>query len=561
MHRFLLNTIKLKTQMPLLKAHNKNVLFTDYSYSEKYWAELSKLIESEYGSAEIKDPDQVDQVLKTAFQFLCRSFEAVINNMDKASFYLFINMLHEDSLDLYRMQLEKIPLGIDESAFAVSRRILKIIIEQGCRINLKGTANFIKEVMINHKVYVKTAEELLYLGEKAYELSEAIAKNKLFPGSTGVSIDDGEFTMNTYQPYPELHKFIAGDIPKHDEQVAVSQSIEDFKSLLLDKYGVKYDDLAGFTARQLKNPIYKLGMVFLDNLIDTLHTSLGYDKEFLKVFYAGLTLSAENALLIEECITKNQDPKRFIYRPIVKFCIDGKYYYMITFNKWTESLMTLTTNALPFGVYPEEWKVLEDIKVFVQRLDNTHDKILEDPIVKLLSDNKFFYDTSVESFKNKKGRNVNIASTVGDLDVIFTDPVNKIIYVCELKHNRSRFDYNNWRRDYSNFKPKYENQLDRKVEWTEKNIHVVQEHFEITHGSAFAEDLSKYKVRGIFIINAPTMYMYDGKYRAFTINDISNLLKNKFVDTIFEFTQESSGKKYVISHPYFENVRKKFQEP
>lgn len=546
--------------MPLLKSHNKNVIVTDYSYSERYWIELSKLIESEYGLKESRDTEKVDSILKTAFQFLCQSFEKVIQNTEKASFYLFINMLHEESIDLYMLQLRKISLGIDENAFAASRRILKIIIEQGCRINLKGTPNFFREILINQTEYIRRAEELLYLGEKAYELSEAIAKNKLFPSSIGISIDDGEFTMNTYQPYPELHKFIASNIPKHDELVAVSESIDDFKVLLLEKYGVKYDDLAGFTAEQLSKPINKLGMVFLDNIIDTLHKALGYDIDFLQTFYAGLTLSAENALTTEECIIKNQDPKRFIYRPIVKFCIEDKYYYMFTYNKWNEALATLTTNALPFGVYPEEWKSLKEIKVFVDRLDDTHDKLLEGPIVKLLGESKSFYDTSVESFKNKKGQNVNIASSVGDIDVLFLDAVHKIIYVCELKHNRSRFDYNNWRRDYSNFKPKYEKQLDRKVEWSEKNINVIQEHFEVHYGSGFTENLDEYSIKGLFIINAPTIYMYDGKYRAFTITDMAHLLQGKYTDVIFEFIQESSGKKYLITHPYFENVRKKIHD-
>src|SRR5690606_40844774 len=98
--------------MPLHISHNKRVITTDYNHSEKYWAELSKIIESEIGQKEIKDSDEVDRLLKTGFQFLCKSFEGVIQQNLNSSFYMFINCLHEDSLELYELQLKKVPLGI-----------------------------------------------------------------------------------------------------------------------------------------------------------------------------------------------------------------------------------------------------------------------------------------------------------------------------------------------------------------------------------------------------------------------------------------------------------------
>ena len=544
--------------MPLHVTHDKRVITTNYNYSEKYWTELSKIIETEIGQNEIKTIDEVERLLKIGFQYLCKSFEELIKQNLNSSFYIFVNSLHEDSLDLYQLQLKGVSLEIDESAFAISRRVLKIIIEQGCQYNLKGCPIFIKEIKENLAKYVITVEELLYIGEWAYTFSEFIAKNKLFFGSIGLKIEDGELVINTYQPYPELFKFIGSEIPKHDSQVAISMSINEFKDLLNDKFAVKYDTLFGFTQEQIKNPKYRFGLVFIENLIQVLHEKFGYKKEFLEVFYQGLTLSKDNALSVEDCIIRNQDNRRFIYRPIVKFMIEGKFYYMIPFNKWGESMMSLTTNSFPFGVFPDEWKQFKDIKDFVQKLDNTHDKILEKPITDLLDQQGGFYDTSVESFRTENGTNINIANTVGDLDILFLDKKNKLIYVCELKHNRARFDYNNWRRDYSNFKDKYENQLERKIDWSEKNKTVIQEHFKQMYGNSFSEQLSDYDVRGIFIINAPTIYMYDGRYRAFTIRDISLLLEGKYVDTQFEFTRESTGEKYFIVHPYFQNTYKEF---
>jgi len=70
--------------------------------------------------------------------------------------------------------------------------------------------------------------------------------------------------------------------------------------------------------------------------------------------------------------------------------------------------------------------------------------------------------------------------------------------------------------------------------------------------------LSEFEIRGIFIINAPTIYMFNGDYRALTIMDFISLINREYADTKFEFTNENTGKKTLIEHPYFDNVKSKF---
>ncbi|WP_026991791.1 hypothetical protein [Flavobacterium subsaxonicum] len=544
--------------MAIIVSFGKKVITTDYNYSEKYWTEISRIIETKIGSAEIKDSDNVDELLKMAFNYFCGKFEELILSIKESAFYVYVSFLHEESLELYQKQLERISIGINESDFAISRRILKIIMEQGCRQNLIGCPNFMQDIKINHPKYDALIEELLYLGEFAYSMSENIARNQLFPGMLGVSIDKGELTTSTYQPYPTLLKYIEADIPKHDSHVAVSQSINEFKKLLQDEFNIDYDKLTGFIGHLLSKPEYSFGLSFIDNIIALTQKQFGYDKEFLKDFYSGLTLSADNALSIQDCILKNQDIHRYIYRPIIKLLIDDKEYYMIRPLKWAESMMTLSTNAFPFSVYPEEWKKYRAISKFVNHLDNTHDKILEEPIAEILSRNNLFFDTGVESFLTANKTNVNISKTVGDIDILFIDPHNALIYICEAKHNRSRFDYNNWKRDYTHFKGKYEEQLSRKIKWAEENKNVILEHFQMKFGPEFKHDILTFNVRGIFVINAPTIYMYNGNYRALTIRDVENLVAGKYIDAKFEFVKEGTDEKYLIKYPYFDNIRKIF---
>lgn len=115
---------------------------------------------------------------------------------------------------------------------------------------------------------------------------------------------------------------------------------------------------------------------------------------------------------------------------------------------------------------------------------------------------------------------------------------------------------NNWRRDYSNFKDKYEAQLTRKIKWTSENKNIISAHFSIKNNEKL--DFSQYEIRGIFIINAPTIYMHNGVYRAFTITDFNELLIRNYRDVKFEFTDENSGEKILIEFPYFDNIKEKF---
>ena len=77
------------------------------------------------------------------------------------------------------------------------------------------------------------------------------------------------------------------------------------------------------------------------------------------------------------------------------------------------------------------------------------------------------------------------------------DENKKILYVCECKHNRARFDLFNWRRDYHNFKITYETQLSNKTSWANDNKILLLEHLEIIYQTEF-ENKNEYSVKGIF---------------------------------------------------------------
>src|SRR5680860_1678588 len=148
--------------MPILNINNKQVVFPNYDYSEKYWPLLSKLIYAEIGETEIKEPAKVEELLMKCFTKLCGILEDKITSEKRASFYIFCKNLHEDSIELWLLQTQNKSLGINEEDFAASRRILKIILEQSTKLELKGCPNFENEINANIDLYTRYLEELLY---------------------------------------------------------------------------------------------------------------------------------------------------------------------------------------------------------------------------------------------------------------------------------------------------------------------------------------------------------------------------------------------------------------
>lgn len=545
--------------MPGYEIDGKRVLISDDKYKEIYWTELSKYIEDKYFiyAIEIREPEKVQEILKDCFTFLCNKLSQLIENENRFSFYLFCHNLHEDSIDVFIKQLEGFKLPFNEEKFAGSRRILKIILEQSTKYDLKGCPNFFQEMIGNLLEYCELLEKMIYVGEWAFISSEYIARSQLFPKAIGISINGNELTLLTYQPYPVFFSHIFKELPNHDSNVALSDCIDDFKKLIEGKYDVSYDHLCYFIAEIINKPANKLGVTILPILIDNIKKNTKVNHNFIDSFYKGLIVRKKNALDVEKCFYNNQDLNRHIYRPILEYSIDQKAFHVIGPNKWKESLSLLTTNCFPFGLFPVEWKTNIYLKKFIEKIDNTHDKILQEPIINKLIEKAFPYEIDIKSFQTHRKQFININDSIGDIDILFLDNLNRRIYVCECKHNRSRFDYNNWKRDYANFQQKYEKQLERKVIWISQNIQVIENHFKLRKESPVINlDLSLFSVEGIFIINAPTLYMFNSKYKCYTIYDFTKIINGELVFMDFYLFVEDQNKNYIIKHPYFDNIEK-----
>lgn len=541
--------------MPFINVSGYRIVLPDFSYSNIYWNFLSSYVIDNYGKNEIVDSSLVQRILKECFQLLTSEFEKIIKQQDRASFFLTVHNYHENSVQIYLRQLKGESFTFQSSGFAASRRVLKLILEQTCKNSLLGTPNFAVEIAQKQREYDKIIEELLYVGYWSIGLADYIATSQIFPKSIGLQIKNETLEVLTYPPYNAFIDFFHEDISNHDNDVVIHNTINDLKILFHDDLGLDYDILTSIIPADVNSAENRYALIRCDDFLNQLVSKYNYNRDCLSDFFSGLTISVDNVLSIEDCILRNQHENRIIYRPIVQLEVDAEKYWVIGSGKWSESLVTLTTNSLPFGKCPHEWLKHKPIKKFLINVTNYHDKVLENPIEKILVEHGIKYDRNLKTFQKSKTEYIRIDSEgIGEIDFIFIDEEYKIIYVTECKHNRSRFDMFNWRRDYENFKISYEPQLEKKVTWCQKNIDIINYHFSKKYNDPDL-NIKSFLIYGIFVINAPTVYMLNGKFRAFTLRNLKDLLDRKFVDRKFLYEYEN-GKEVLITHPYFDNLRR-----
>ncbi|SDF16079.1 hypothetical protein SAMN05216464_113160 [Mucilaginibacter pineti] len=528
----------------------------NFDLSDEYWPLISAPAGERHGTEKVTEAGAVQEALKASFSTCGTLFTKTLAQETRASFYLYVQHLLENTCEIYEDIIAGKEVPVNKSEFANVRRTLRIILEQSVTLELQGHRNFMAEIRANVKHYIGQLERLLYLGYQAFLISQEIARSQLFPKSIMIDVDkQGLLAMTALPPYNQLFAYLERDMPKHDKSVVLYHNINELIAIW-QELGADYGELTSFMANQIGRPVFRISVMPKEVYYQEIANKFGDAGGVAIDFYEGLMVTAQNVLSFEDCILRSQDIRRFMYRPLAEISIDGTKYIIAGIKRWKESLATLTTNALPWGHVAEEWKKHKKIKAFVQHLSSTHDDILENAAVVLLKKKQFVQDKSVKSLRQHKGNNLNIDKIpgVGEIDLVFADQEKKILYIAECKHNKSRFDYFNWKRDYTAFIEKYETQLSNKLTFAKGNTERILVHLEVVNDIEIA-DKNKYLAKGIFLINAPTIYMYDAAYPALTLHNLGELLSDAYVIPAFAFAMPD-GREGLVEQPYFRNLEK-----
>lgn len=520
-------------------------------FRSKYWGGLSEKIISNYGRQKFTEHDQVENILLDSFKYLTGEFRALLRSEDEFTFYSYVFLLHEESLEL----LIKIRGGlnnsdIDENYLSGYRRVLKLILEQGCDHNLtwgkfpKGADVY----RLDEKI-----QALIYLGTWMYTFADYIAFHKMIQNGKYIDFsEEGFIEVDWQKHYGQAYKQLFPTMMKDYEKATFDEdSLSELKLKINDCFGVDYDLAGGI--------IFEIKRHFSDGVIQTIEPyvlpmnlvkMVGIDRSIAQSFYDGLSLSKENKLTIEDAIQKPYSTERYLFRPILIYQIEGVDRALVTENKFAESMYVLATNVISWNTLPIEWKEIKCMFKYMCKKGNEHDSILENAIEKTLIKHKFRFCRNIKSFKRKGQNNLRIDNELaGEIDFIVVSDQTKKIYVADSKYNKAKYEGVGFRSDHRKFLSDYEPQLAKKVKWISENKQILQEHLEIYYDLTDLEIVS-YEVEGLFFLNTPTFYMFSGSYKAVTLNQFENFITGEFLLPALE-VKSTEGTSIKINHPYF----------
>ncbi|MDR1895927.1 MAG: hypothetical protein LBR10_03965 [Prevotellaceae bacterium] len=517
-------------------------------FEGKYWNQgLSPFIANKYGHGTISDREEVDMVLMDCFEYFVDKFETLVRQQDTEMFFRCVFELCDASIELAYRNLSKsiqLPDSIIDH-FTVYRRVLMLIFEQACDIELTAK----KHVDLTEALDV--IQELYYLGFRCYDFAMQLATHKMTPNIFYTEFVNGIFILSHHIHLDEINRFLLKAELDADYKAFYNPSVfDELKKTIKDRFFIDFDEaiqLVHFLVRSSSDHTIKPSVLPIH-----LANVCGTSRDRASTFYSGLTISRKNKQCIKNTILKPLSGKRYFYRPILIAVVDGVEKAFVGEYKVLESIRALETNGVHWKEdVPDEWLEDEGVHNFVQKKRDAHSRLLEDEIERIFVGSGCPYCRNVESFRQKGKNNVNIGQQkgVGEIDFIIVNKDRQKVFIAETKYCRTRCDPIAFRADYTNFKDRYEPQLSNKETWLRSNLKILQEDLELTFQINYS--ILDFDLEAVFFINTPTFYMFDGKYKAVTLNRIKDFIEGSWDFPDITINDDENNRIFTYSHPYF----------
>jgi hypothetical protein len=524
-------------------------------FDDKYWNQgLSPFIAGKYGYSTISDHKEVDLVLMDCFEYFVDKFETLVQQQDTEMFFRCVFYLHEASVRLYRIYLDndfQFPAfanieAIHLADFFIYRRVLKLILEQACDIELTA------KKCVARTEFFDIIQELHYIGYQCYDFAIKVANHKMTPTIFYTEFDNGIFKHCCHIHFEKIIQSLYGEFDKAFEAFFDQSASKELVKAIEDSFSIDFNQAVGVIA-YVKHyfsdePDQTIEPYVLPiNLANECGTSI----QLAETFYSGLTISKKNKLSIKDAILKPHLGNRFLYRPLLTFIVDGVERAFCARHKFYESINAIANNGVHWGAVPEEWLKNKGIRKFVNQKEAVHDQLLEDEIERIFIGSGCPYRRNVKSFKQKGKNNVNIERlpAVGEFDFIIVNANRRKVFIAETKYCRARYDSVAFQTDYTNFIDKHESQLSNKENWLQANLQILQEDLELTFQINYS--ILDFDVEAVFFLNTPTFYMFDGKYKAVTLNRIKDFIEGSWDFPEITINDDENNRIFTYSHPYF----------
>ncbi len=519
----------------------------------------------------IYDTGTVTKILYFCREYYISKFECILLKEKSFSFYRQIIWFHEQATNLrHDNDIKKLPRGIDKSYIAKYRRILKMIIEQGCYINMvtgeKVDANFKNRI-------TPILNELLFVGEMILTLSESIAEQEMIEDIMDVTFDKKNlYKLSRRHHYEFIFNHI-GNKQENDEAdyVTDSNGEKDFKSAILENFGFEYDKIMQVVILLMEHHKREFGDCLsfdCNNFIRDIKSYSGGTLKAIKLFLSGLTLTRSIKMPLTEFVKKPHSLNKYLYRPFLVWTINRKKFFVFSIASWHEAVVSLYLNAIPWGKFPKEWEGIKKLKKYVDNKHDEHDKWLDDKVENDLKDAGIRYQRNITKLITKNKSYSLVVKDIGEIDFIILSHILKKVFIADCKHLVGRYDMVNQKNDYDHFTKdgkhkSYNTRMNLKTKWLNENKNILEEHLQLKFNDS-SISLTEYQIEGIFLLNTPTFYMYNSDIRIYTHEHLVNVITGKHVDPTFLYTVDSDESliSYSVKYPYFRKPKMiYFNEP
>ena len=529
----------------------------DASPEIKYRPELSKLLLDNFGTGPYTDHEIARKAVTFSFNFFCDKFLELCHSETSVRFYQLVLFQHEQAIELaFFGNKNHYPKGINEEYIAVYRRILKWILEQACDINLHNEEKHDEKFLERAK---EKLNELVFLGDMIFYDANMYAEQDMIEDVVEMKFDENNFYVFSHKHHYDfvIDKIINSNGFKAVKHVVDDDAIEDLKVAIEKCFGLKYEFLTTVIAEIHKINDSKGGQYCgfdWESLPLSVESMFGGNADQARILFKGLTLNRTNKLKLHDLACKPHTMYRYLYRPITIWKIGGEDFAIVGKNGFTESIIQLATNAIPWGKAPQEWIANQFFKEYVHSKEDEHDKWLDDQVEKRVNEVKLSFHRNVTNLNTVNGSMSLLTKGVGEIDFIILSHDTKKIYIVDCKHLQGRYDMMSQKNDFSNFTKDegYNKQIENKIKWAKENILNLDFHNKSIYGQS-EESITEYEIEGIFIINTPTFYMYNSDYRIYTVDIFAKIITGQLTDpelTVFVDNEESMTK-FNIKYPYF----------
>jgi len=544
--------------MKEFKVKHLTILKADYKYENKYRPRLSELIIKKFGRGPYDNQETVREILVFSYKFFCDEFTKTCHKENSVRFYQYILSQHEQSIEIaFFAQPKDLPQGLTLDYIAIYRRILKWILEQACDIPLKDGEKITSHFKDRAE---ETLNELYFLGDMIFLCATMYAEQDMIEDVADISFDNkNHYIFHHKHHYDLVIQKIRDGYGVHSfKHVVDATAVEDLKVAIQNCFGLKYDYLTTVVNEIHKTNKDKGGQycgVGWESFPMSVNSMFGADSNQARVLFKGLTIDKSNKLELNDLACRPHTLKRYLYRPILIWKIDGIDYAFVGSNSFRESIIQLTTNAIPWGKAPDEWLQNKCFETYVHSKEDQHDTWLDNEVESRLIREGLHYHRNVTQLKNKKGNISLNMPGVGQIDFIIIDHTFKQIYVVDCKHLQGKYDMISQKNDFSNFcqgDSCYNKQIERKLDFITKNKTILEFHNKDKYG-ILEPDITDYSISGIFIINTPTFYMFNSDFRIYTVDVFIDLILKRLTDPEFIIFVEDGDNSftYKINYPYF----------